>query len=128
MLHLIAKQIPQRYPNIKYVIPHLGGLVSMQLERLDNQTPQQHPDLSEPPSTTARRLYYDTVGHGSQAALRCAWSAFGAEHLVAGSDYPVLLTFESYKRTFEYIRESGLPSADIDLILNHNSQKVLGLE
>jgi predicted TIM-barrel fold metal-dependent hydrolase len=127
-LHLIAKRIPQRYPDIRFVIPHLGGMMSMQLERLDNQAPSQHPDLPEPPSATARRFYYDTVCHGSQAALRCAWMAFGAEHLVAGSDYPVLLPYERYKRTFEYIRESDLPAEDIDLILNHNAQRLLGLE
>ena len=128
MLHLIARKLPERYPNIKYVVPHLGGLISMQLERLDNQVPSQHPDLPEPPSATARRLYYDTVSHGSQAALRCAWMAFGAAHLVAGSDYPVLLPFETYARTFDYIRESDLPAEDIDLILNHNAQRLLGLE
>jgi predicted TIM-barrel fold metal-dependent hydrolase len=128
VLHLIARKLPERYPNIKYVVPHLGGLISMQLERLDNQVPSQHPDLPEPPSATARRLYYDTVSHGSQAALRCAWTAFGAEHLVAGSDYPVLLPFETYARTFDYIRESDLPAEDIDLILNHNAQRLLGLE
>ena len=128
VLHLIARKLPFRYPNIKYVVPHLGGLISMQLERLDNQVPSQHPDLPETPSTTARRLYYDTVSHGSQAALRCAWMAFGAEHLVAGSDYPVLMPFESYARTFDYIRESDLPAEDIDLILNHTAQRVLGLE
>ena len=61
------------------------------------------------PSVTARRFYYDTVGHGSQAALLCAWKAFGADHLVAGSDYPVLLAFETYRQTFHYIREVGLP-------------------
>ena len=25
MLHMIAKQIPYRYPNIKFIVPHLGG-------------------------------------------------------------------------------------------------------
>lgn len=128
VLHLIARKVVQRSPNIKYVVPHLGGLISMQLERLDNQVPSQYPDLPEPPSATAKRLYYDTVSHGSQAALRCAWMAFGAEHLVAGSDYPVLLPFETYARTFDYIRESGLPAEDVDLILNHNAQRLLGLE
>jgi predicted TIM-barrel fold metal-dependent hydrolase len=53
--------------------------------------------------------------------------AFGADQLVAGSDYPVLLSYESYSRTFDYIRESCLPPEDIDKILNHNSQAVLGL-
>ena len=105
VLHLIARRVPERYPNIKYVVPHLGGIIPMLLQRLDNQAPSQHPDLPERPSVTARRFYYDTVGHGSQAALLCAWKAFGADHLVAGSDYPVLLAFETYRQTFHYIRE-----------------------
>ncbi len=128
VLHLIARRVPERYPHIKYVVPHLGGIIPMQLQRLDNQAPRQHPDLPEPPSVTARRFYYDTVGHGSQAALLCAWKAFGADHLVAGSDYPVLLAFETYRQTFHYIRESPLPAADVDRILNHNVQILLGLE
>ena len=127
VLHLIARRMPERYPNITYVIPHLGGLIPMQLQRLDNQVPRNYPDLPERPSVTARRFYYDTVGHGSHAALLCAWKAFGADHLVAGSDYPVLLPYETYRQTFHYIREVGLPEADVDKILHHNSQIVLGL-
>jgi predicted TIM-barrel fold metal-dependent hydrolase len=127
VLHLIARRVPQRYPDITYVVPHLGGLVPMQLQRLDNQVPRVHPDLPEPPSVTARRFYYDTVGHGSHAALVCAWKAFGADRLVAGSDYPVLMAFETYKQTFHYLYECGLPAADVDRILHHNSQIVLGL-
>jgi predicted TIM-barrel fold metal-dependent hydrolase len=128
VLHLIARHVPTRYPNIKYVVPHLGGIIPMLLQRLDNQAPSQHPDLPERPSVTALRFYYDTVGHGSQAALLCAWKAFGADHLVAGSDYPVLLSFETYRQTFHYVRESGLPAEDVDQILNHNAQRLLGLE
>jgi predicted TIM-barrel fold metal-dependent hydrolase len=95
VLHLIARHVAHRYPNIKYIVPHLGGIIPMLLQRLDNQAPSQHPDLPERPSATARRFYYDTVGHGSPAALLCAWKAFGADHLVARSDYPVLLAFET---------------------------------
>lgn len=127
VLHLIARRIYERYPHIKYVVPHLGGLISMQLNRLDNQAPRNYPDLPERPSVTARRFYYDTVGHGSHAALLCAWKGFGADRIVAGSDYPVLMAFETYKHTFHYVRECGLPEKDVDLILNHNSQIVLGL-
>jgi len=128
VLHLIARRVPERYPRVKYVVPHLGGIIPMLLQRLDNQAPRQHRDLPERPSVTARRFYYDTVGHGSQAALLCAWKAFGADHLVAGSDYPVLLSFETYRQTFHYIRESSLPPDDVDKILNHNAQILLGLE
>ena len=128
VLHLIARHVPTRYPRIQYVVPHLGGIIPMLLQRLDNQAPSQHPDLPERPSVTARRFYYDTVGHGSQAALLCAWQAFGADHLVAGSDYPVLLAFETYRQTFHYIRESSLPVTDVDQILHHNAQRLLGLK
>ena len=127
VLHLIARRIPERFPNIKYVVPHLGGIIPMLLQRLDNQAPQKHPNLPERPSVTARRFYYDIVGHGSHAAVLCAWKAFGADHLVAGSDYPVLLAYESYRQNFFYLRDAGLPDADIDKILHHNAQIVLGL-
>ena len=127
VLHLIARRVPERYPRITYVVPHLGGMIPMQLQRLDNQAPRQHPNLPEPPSVTARRFYYDIVGHGSPAALLCAWKAFGADHLVAGSDYPVLLAFETYRQNFHYIRACGLPAEDVEKILYHNAQIVLGL-
>jgi predicted TIM-barrel fold metal-dependent hydrolase len=99
----------------------------MQLQRLDNQLPAQHRDLPEKPSETARRLYYDTVGHGSQAALHCAWQAFGADHLLTGSDYPFLMDYETYTETFAYIERSDLPSADIQQILQHSAANVLNL-
>src|SRR2546427_3329038 len=95
VLHLIARRVPERFPNIKYVVPHLGGIIPMLLQRLDNQAPRQHPNLPERPSVTARRFYYDIVGHGSQAALLCAWKAFGAGHLVAGRQPPVLVPFRA---------------------------------
>jgi predicted TIM-barrel fold metal-dependent hydrolase len=128
VLHLIARRVPERFPHIKYVVPHLGGIIPMLLQRLDNQAPQKHPSLPERPSVTARRFYYDIVGHGSHAAVLCAWKAFGADHLVAGSDYPVLLAYESYRQNFFYLRDAGLPAADIDKILHHNAQIVLGLK
>jgi predicted TIM-barrel fold metal-dependent hydrolase len=126
-LHLIARRVPERFPNIRYIIPHVGGIIPMLLQRLDNQAPRQHPELPEPPSVTARRFYYDTVSHGSHAALLCAWKAFGADQLVAGSDYPVLLAFEAYRQTFHNNSEVGLPAGDVEKILHKNTQRVLGL-
>ena len=67
------------------------------------------------------------VSHRSRDAAKESWKAFGADHLVAGSDYPVLMAFETYRQTFHYIRESSLPAADVDRILHHNAQIVLGL-
>jgi len=123
VLHMILKQIPVRYPNIKIVIAHLGGLIPMLLQRLDHQMPSA--GLAEPPSVTARRLYYDTVGHGSRAALLCAWKAFGAERLVPGSDWPVLLAHESYRETMRWIADADLPESDVEQILERSGASLL---
>ncbi|ORB43756.1 hypothetical protein BST41_04280 [Mycolicibacterium porcinum] len=119
-LHLILRQIPHRFPDIRFIVPHLGGALPMLLNRLDNQLPLSAPGLPEKPSTTARRFFYDTVGHGSAAALRCAVEAFGADRIVPGSDYPVLLGFESYSDTFGYLQHAGLPEEALHQILKAN--------
>ena len=127
-LHLIAKQIPSKFPNITYIIPHLGGPIPMLLERLDNQFSMRRTNLPEPPSVTARRFYYDTVGHGSHAALTCACMAFGADHVLPGSDFPVLLSYETYERTINWPRDvKNLPAADIEQILEKTAPVALKL-
>jgi 6-methylsalicylate decarboxylase len=127
-LHLIGRKLPAKYPNITHVIPHLGGPIAMLLERLDNQFSMERRGLPEPPSVTARRFYYDTVGHGSHAALLCAWKAYGANHIVPGSDFPVLVPFEGYARTFSWINDvDGIPAADKEQILEKTAPTILKL-
>ena len=126
VLHMIMRQIPHRYPDIKMIVPHLGGLIPMLLNRMDNQVAAMNRDLPEKPSMTARRFWYDTVSHGSHAALRCACEAFGPEHLVTGSDYPVLLAYESYAKTFSYIGEAGLGDAAVEQILHRSAPMLFG--
>lgn len=125
-LHLIVRRIPHRFPDITFVIPHLGGSLPMLLSRLDNQLPMSSPGLPEKPSDTARGFYYDTVAHGSPAALRCAVDTLGADRILPGSDYPVLLPFESYCDTFDYIRRAGLPQAAVNSIMSTNTQTAFG--
>jgi predicted TIM-barrel fold metal-dependent hydrolase len=124
-LHLIAGRLPAQFPDITFIIPHLGGPIPMLLERLDNQFPMQARGLPEPPSATARRFYYDTVGHGSRAALTCAWLAFGAEHLLCGSDFPVLNRHEPYERTINWVADAGLPAEAVQRILHGTAPAIL---
>jgi predicted TIM-barrel fold metal-dependent hydrolase len=127
VIHMIVNRVPHRYPRIKMIVPHFGGPLPMLLQRLDNQLVVAHPGLPEPPSFTARRFWYDTVGHGSRAALLCAREAFGAERLLAGSDYPFLLPHENYRQTFSHVRAAGLADGDIDHILHRNAAGLFGL-
>ncbi len=125
-LHFMVKAIPARFPDIKIIVPHLGGGLATMLERLDNQLPLSVADLPERPSATARRFWYDTVSHGSPAALRAAAEAFGAKRLVAGSDFPVLLSFERYGDTFAYVRRA-LARDDAERVLHANAADLFAL-
>jgi 6-methylsalicylate decarboxylase len=125
-LQLIVKQIPLRYPNIRMIIAHLGGAMPMLLERLDNIQPLFGPKLAEAPSVTARRLWYDTVGHNSIPALRCACDTLGVDRLVLGSDYPYLRG-DHYRACVTHIQEAGMPAEDANRILEGNAMALLGL-
>jgi predicted TIM-barrel fold metal-dependent hydrolase len=123
----MVKGTPIRYPDIKIVVPHLGGGLSGQLERLDNQMPLFAPGLMGKPSAMARRLWYDTVSHGSRPALRAAAEAFGADRLVPGSDFPILLAHQPYAETFGYIGKAGLGGRDARRILHETAPRLLDL-
>jgi len=123
-MHLIVRDHPARYPDMRFIVPHFGGLMPMLLQRLDGQMARE--GLSRPPSETAREFYYDTVGWGSKAALLAAVTAFGAGQLVPGSDWPILLQWESYQQTFDHIRQGGLSAEDVARILQINAKTLLG--
>src|SRR5262249_16865503 len=78
---------------------------------LDQQGQSQsgHPNLAEAPSVTAKKFWYDTVCYGSKAAFTCALEAFGADHLVTGSDYPVLQDMRPTKRPSPISSTWGCP-------------------
>jgi 6-methylsalicylate decarboxylase len=136
VLHMIVSQIPHRYPNIRIIVPHFGGIIPMLLDRMDNQVAATWKDLPEKPSVTAKRFWYDIVGHGSYPALRCACDAFGPRHLVTGSDYPVPLMYEGYgkamperyARAFSYIKDAGLAAEAVEQILHRSAPDLFGIQ
>jgi hypothetical protein len=54
------------------------------------QLPREAPETPGKASAAARRMWYDTVGHGHghPPALRCAADSFGPDRLVLGTDFP----------------------------------------
>jgi 6-methylsalicylate decarboxylase len=123
---LIFKGIPMRYPRIKIINSHLGGALPMLLQRLDNQYRWAAPEITEPPSAQARRMWYDTVGHFHVPALRCACESFGADRLVLGTDFPYL-SGDRYRRSVSYIQDAGLPPSEAQRILDTNAASLLNL-
>ncbi|WP_353113898.1 amidohydrolase family protein [Microbacterium sp.] len=77
-----------RFPGIRVIGTHLGGALPMLLPRMQAQQPWEAPDAPEPPTTAARRAWFDTVTHVNPAALRAASEVLGGDRLVLGTDFP----------------------------------------
>ncbi|GAA5058498.1 amidohydrolase family protein [Nocardia callitridis] len=126
IMQLITNGIPSRYPNIKILNSHLGGAMPMLLQRADNQVGWEAPDTPEKPSDAARRMWYDTVGHGHVPALRAAIDSFGADRLLLGTDFPYE-DGDIYVRAVDYINDPAIDPADATSILETNAQAFLGI-
>ncbi len=126
IMHLITHGIPTRYPNIKIINSHLGGALPMLLQRADDQYRWEAPETPEPPSVAARRMWYDTVGHGHVPALRCAIDSFGADRLVLGTDFPYE-NGDTFLRAVDYINDPRIGANAAWGILERNASALLGI-
>lgn len=126
VMQLITGGIPVRYPNIKIINSHLGGALPMLLQRADNQYQWEAPETPELPSVTARRMWYDTVGHGHVPALRAAIDSFGADRLLLGTDFPYEAG-DIFVRAIDYINDPAIEPGDAKAILEGNATALFDL-
>src|SRR5260370_16635254 len=110
--------IPTGFPEIKIIIPPLGGFPPFLIARLDQLQDHFLPASAPPPSVQAKYFWYDTV-NGNPCSLRCTQEVVGTDHLLFGTDYPFWRD-DAFKLCAHYIPESGLPNADVAPILDPN--------
>ena len=124
IMQLITRGLPARYPDIKIINSHLGGALPMLLQRADDQYRWEAPDTPERPSVAARRMWYNTVGHGHVPALRCAIDSFGADRLLLGTDFPYE-NGDTFARAINYINDPQIDPDAARAILDHNASALL---
>jgi aminocarboxymuconate-semialdehyde decarboxylase len=125
LLQFIQASFPERFPDIKIIIPHLGGFAPFLAARLDQLQDHFLPDSAPAPSVQAKYFWYDTV-NGNPAALRCAKETLGVNHLLLGTDYP-FWRGDAFKLCVDYVSEAGLSKNEVDRILTENARNLLKL-
>jgi len=126
--HLVFRGVPARFPNIRWILGHLGGTIPYLVERLDrgwHAFPECRPDIAEPPSTYLKRFYYDGVNF-DPAAIRLAIAFAGVGQILAGSDYPHMIG--SIGKMKAIPEEAHLSAADRTAILGGNAARLFGVD
>ncbi len=124
---LVFAGVPDRHPRIRWVLGHLGGAIPYLAERLDRgyqAFKECRAHLTRRPSEVLRGFYLDTVNFDA-GALRLALEFAGADHLLAGSDYPHQIGSIPAMRAS--LRSLDLPAQDLEMILGGNAARLLGM-
>jgi aminocarboxymuconate-semialdehyde decarboxylase len=88
---LVFSGVVERHPRIRWVLTHMGGATPYLAERWDRgyrafADCRRH--INRPPTEYLREFfYYDTVNFNPDA-VKFAIAFAGADHILAGSDYP----------------------------------------
>ncbi len=123
---LVFSGVVEKFPGIRWVLGHLGGAIPYLAERLDRgyfafKECREH--INKPPSEYLKEFYYDTVNFDLKA-LKLAIDFAGADHLVAGSDYPHQIG--SLEKMVESIGKLDISSEEKAGIFGGNAIHLLG--
>lgn len=117
-LRLVLADVPSRYPNLRFIVPHLGGTLPFLLARM---TRKSTADIQH----GLRTMYFDTVS-GSTDAVACACHAFGPDRLLFGTDYPYCSEPE-FERHLTYLDDCALDDAELQSVRGTSAAALLGL-
>jgi aminocarboxymuconate-semialdehyde decarboxylase len=120
--------VAERFPRIRWALCHLGGAIPYLAERLDrgfHAFRDCRANIERPPSTYLREFYYDTVNF-DQGALALAIEFAGADHILAGSDYPHRIG--SIPSMLDAIGRLSVSEEQRAGILGLNAARLLGME
>jgi aminocarboxymuconate-semialdehyde decarboxylase len=123
---LIYGGVLERHPKLRFVLYHAGGTLPALIGRLDmgyRLMPECKQAIPRPPSTYLSQFHFDIIAH-SREMLTHLVTAYGADRLVIGSDYPLPA---GLAHPVQEVRALGLPSAEEQKILSGNARDLLDL-
>lgn len=134
---LIFSGTTQKYPNLKILAHHLGGMIPFFAGRINESYSKTMGLVKEyqkvgmidmrPALEFFKFFYYDTAVGGNVAAIKCGCDVFGADRVIFGTDYPFgpeagrvrLATYPGK------ILEVGLSTAEREMVFEGNASKLL---
>jgi predicted TIM-barrel fold metal-dependent hydrolase len=138
MTRIVFSGILEKYPGLKVVTHHCGGMVPYFAERI-----RQFQDLGEmrwglkyfqrltrPPIDYYKMFYADTALYGNSPALMCGNAFFGPDHLFFAIDFPLgdmEFGVRNYRQTINAIEEMDISDEDRKKIYEGTARKLFHL-
>ena len=133
-IRLLLSGVVVRFPEINFIVPHLGGTLPFIYGRV-----RRHIQLAEKkwaadglttedaPRKGLSRLWWDTATR-HVPALTCAVETLGADRLLFGTDYPYTKTREEFASRLGHVRDLPVSGEQCDAILGASAAALLGLD
>jgi len=134
MTRLIFSGVLEKYPNLKFLTHHCGGMVPFYAERIRQFQNlgemrwglRYYDRLTKEPLDYYKMFYADTAIYGNTPALMCGHAFFGADHLLFGIDMPLgdmEYGYRNYRQTINAIDEMAISDEDKKKIYVENARR-----
>ncbi len=137
MTRLVFSGVLEKYPALKFITHHCGGMVPYFVERIiggqDYAEKCLHAkfkkSLSRQPIEYYRMFYADTALYGGTPSLLCGYAFFGPDHMLFATDMP----YDSEggdrytRQTIDAVEQMSIPAEEKAQIFEGNARKILKL-
>jgi len=129
VVSLIFQGVLEKYPKLKLIHCHLGGVVPYMVGRIDDSFNSYSEEYGfelpmAPSGYYKRQVYVDSISY-HLPAMRCCLDWLGPDHIMLGTDYAHPIGH--IEETIRYIRDMGLSEEDTDKILGGNAASIFRL-
>ena len=130
LVNLIVHNVPARFPNIKFVVPHCGSFLPLALPRLQNvmallQASGQGATVDW--AGNLKNFYYDLAGGLTPDVLATLRTITTTDHLLYGSDYPYVKATRVktlLNNAHDVLTRGGLTPEEIEDVMHGNAERL----
>ena len=137
MGRIVYSGMLDKYPNLKILTHHCGGLAPYQPGRIPSKPLvtevrrglKSGQRFMEKPVDYYRMIYGDTACWGNTAVLMCGYAFFGVQHILFGTDMPFGAEGGEWfvRETIRSVEEMNIPQEDKKKIFEDNAKEFFRL-
>jgi predicted TIM-barrel fold metal-dependent hydrolase len=125
VLRLAMAGTLDRYPQLKLIIGHMGEMLPMMLQRIDEVSALDTDHLTRPVSRTILdQVWITTSGIFSEPPLLAALLTFGIDRIMFSVDYP----YSPNAKGRDFLGRLSLAPADMAKLTHRNADALLKLK